>query len=293
MKLAITATIALLVSLLFFGVMWMMGNGPAPTAPGASPAETQPRLEPGTRVSLRLLKPLSSSDAEPGDRVDWVVGSPVVISGQTLVPAGAHATGVVVRARSGSLGGALVNQPPRLVVRLEVLNAGPGQELVPIRFADGENVAEEDGDRVREFRRGENNPTDPALADALRNPDVRAGAQRIAEAIAAGEELNLEDPGLRTAWQALVGGNDLGELRQWSEGKPRLDFGALKAQAAAGRLPLDDALGAMGLVQALSLASGVVQGVGRALTTPQINVPAGLMVEAEVAPPVGRTRSSG
>jgi|GEM_PF-6675007 len=250
--------------------------------PAASIALVQ--LVSGTRLTLRTLTALSSADAREGDRVDFVLAQPISVAGVEVVPAGALATGIVVQARSGSLGGALVNQPPRLAIRLEILNGGQGREITPIRLVPGDSVEVRDRSPVRVFRRGESTSVDESLDGRLRAPQVRAGADRIAKAIAEGQSLDMSDPTVKEAWASLTGQDDLKELRRWAEGKPKLDFGMLKQQATTGKLAFEDALGATGLVQALSLASGVTRSLSRAFTAPQIQVPAGAILEAEIAP---------
>jgi hypothetical protein len=59
-----------------------------------------------TPIHVTLEQALASNQNRPGDHFDATVSEPVVIDGKTVIPAGAHAEGLVVDARhSGRLKG--------------------------------------------------------------------------------------------------------------------------------------------------------------------------------------------
>ena len=65
---------------------------PAPRAPTMIPA--------GTHIVVNLAQTISSKTAQPGDTFTATVAEPVVISGATLIRAGAPATGTVTDAKA-------------------------------------------------------------------------------------------------------------------------------------------------------------------------------------------------
>jgi len=54
----------------------------------------------GTPIYIRLQSAVSSNSSRSGDAFDAVIDQPVIVSGETLVPQGAQATGRVVEAKS-------------------------------------------------------------------------------------------------------------------------------------------------------------------------------------------------
>jgi hypothetical protein len=72
----------------------------------ALPASAADLLLPqGTPLLLELKSPLSSIHSRPGDRFYLVVAEPVIVDGQTIIPAGARAVGEVTRVqRKGDFG---------------------------------------------------------------------------------------------------------------------------------------------------------------------------------------------
>ena len=78
---------------------------PAPEAQAAAPAPAPPQptvvtLPRGTQISVRLDQDLGSDISQTGQRFRATVARPVVVSGQTLIPTGARAEGVVTDAKS-------------------------------------------------------------------------------------------------------------------------------------------------------------------------------------------------
>jgi hypothetical protein len=68
-------------------------------------AASQPlEIPSGTRLTVRLQTSISSANAQPGDRFQAVLDSPLRVDGQTVAPGGAQVTGKVVAAEhSGRL----------------------------------------------------------------------------------------------------------------------------------------------------------------------------------------------
>lgn len=97
------------------------------SAPMSSPARdsNQPlEIPSGTRVSVRLQSPISSANAQSGDRFRAVLDSPLGIHGQTVAPAGANVSGRVVAAEhSGRL-----EHPGMLQLELSSVQVG-GKEV--------------------------------------------------------------------------------------------------------------------------------------------------------------------
>jgi hypothetical protein len=77
-------------------------NSPAP-APAATPAPPPPPppvvVAAGTNVTVRLVDSLSSKTSSPGDSFSATLQDPVVVDGNTVIPAGARAKGTVVDAK--------------------------------------------------------------------------------------------------------------------------------------------------------------------------------------------------
>lgn len=92
------------------------GSSPTPTqngAPTATPAPVGPSnaqsaqtpapapvvIPAGTHIAVRVLQDLGSAISQPGETFSATVARPIMIDGQTAIPAGAPATGTVVEAR--------------------------------------------------------------------------------------------------------------------------------------------------------------------------------------------------
>ncbi|MGA8529736.1 MAG: hypothetical protein WB622_08480 [Acidobacteriaceae bacterium] len=80
---------------------------PAPGQPSSAPAEpaTPPpaariTIPAGTRLRVRLDEDLGSKISQPGQSFDATVADDVVVDGQTVIPRGARAEGVVIDAKS-------------------------------------------------------------------------------------------------------------------------------------------------------------------------------------------------
>ncbi|MHB1937691.1 MAG: BON domain-containing protein [Acidobacteriaceae bacterium] len=74
----------------------------------------------GTRVRVRLGQTLSTRDSRTGDPFSGTLVSPVRVNGQTVIPAGARARGVVIEAKAlGRFEGQAV-----LAIRLDSLRSG-------------------------------------------------------------------------------------------------------------------------------------------------------------------------
>lgn len=61
-------------------------------------------LQDGAIVHVRLISPITSEDAKPGDRVDFVVTRDVVIDGVVVIARKTPALGTIVAARRASWG---------------------------------------------------------------------------------------------------------------------------------------------------------------------------------------------
>jgi len=82
---------------------------PATTTAAAAPAPAKTAAPPkpivvpaGTALSAELITPLSTKTARKGDRFQAKLSAPVIVDGQTAVPAGAMVGGYVVEKVSGS-----------------------------------------------------------------------------------------------------------------------------------------------------------------------------------------------
>ena len=80
---------------------------PAPQAEAASPAPAPAPPQPtvivlprGTQISVRLDQDLGSEISQTGQRFRATVSKPVIVGGQTLIPAGSRAEGVVTDAKA-------------------------------------------------------------------------------------------------------------------------------------------------------------------------------------------------
>lgn len=92
------------------------GQGAAPPSQGAH-AIVVPA---GTRVRVRLGQTLSTKESQTGDPFYGTLVSPIQVNGQTVIPAGAQARGVVIEARPlGRFKGQAV-----LAIRLDGLRSG-------------------------------------------------------------------------------------------------------------------------------------------------------------------------
>jgi hypothetical protein len=89
----------------------------------------------GTEITIRLQAALSSTDSRVGNSFDAVIDDPVIVSGKTVVPAGALVTGSVLAARASQSS----HQPGYLRVTLASLVVNG--KAVPLRtssiFAKG------------------------------------------------------------------------------------------------------------------------------------------------------------
>lgn len=111
-------------------------NGPAPggqsystmpppqqgysNAPASAPAAPQITTIPaGTRIRVQLAQTLSSKESQTGDQFSGTLADPVVVNGQTVIRAGAQASGTVTEAKSqGRFKGQAI-----LAVRLDSVRA--------------------------------------------------------------------------------------------------------------------------------------------------------------------------
>ena len=85
------------------------GSSAASKASAGTVAETLPV---GTIITVRLNNAISTKTANRGDRFSATVANPVQVNGQTVIPAGSTAEGVVsdVRARGRFKGGSLLRR---------------------------------------------------------------------------------------------------------------------------------------------------------------------------------------
>ncbi len=106
------------------------------TSPPSLESNAKPvSLPKGTSLQLLLLTALDSGGSKVGDTVDLVLAKAVEVGGKLLVPAGARAKGKVVKSRGATVFSALGNEPARLAIELESLQAPDGTP-VPLVVAD-------------------------------------------------------------------------------------------------------------------------------------------------------------
>jgi hypothetical protein len=70
----------------------------------ATPTAAAAQLQDGTIVNVRLVSPITSEDAKPGDAIALVVTKDVVVNGAVLIARKTPAVGSVVVARRASWG---------------------------------------------------------------------------------------------------------------------------------------------------------------------------------------------
>jgi hypothetical protein len=93
---------------------------PATPEPAAAPELREVTIPSGRTIRVRLTTPLASDTSEVEDRVTGTLEQPIVVSGVTVVPAGAEVTGSVLEAnRSGRVKGRA-----SIAFRFERLNVG-------------------------------------------------------------------------------------------------------------------------------------------------------------------------
>lgn len=102
---------------------------PPPPPPQAGQAIVVPA---GTRVRVRLAQTLSTKESQTGDPFYGTLVSPVQVNGQTVIPAGAQARGVVTEAKSlGRFKGQAV-----LAIRLDGIRSGGQTYMVRTSTVD-------------------------------------------------------------------------------------------------------------------------------------------------------------
>lgn len=74
--------------------------GSAPAQPAAPPPAARVTIPAGTPIRVRLDEDLGSKISQPGQTFDATVADDVVVGGQTVIPRGARAEGVVIDAKS-------------------------------------------------------------------------------------------------------------------------------------------------------------------------------------------------
>lgn len=103
----------------------------------ASNSQAQPgwvTVPPSTSIHVTLNSALSSNRSNPGDHFEATVSQPVVINGETVIPKGAEATGVVV----DSLPSGKMEKRAHLLVALETVTVGGS--LYQIRTASNARI---------------------------------------------------------------------------------------------------------------------------------------------------------
>lgn len=126
----------------------MAGNqAPAP-APQAPPPPAVVNLPAGTRLRVSLDQDLGSKISNPGDTFMATVADPVMVNGQTVIPAGARAEGTVIDAKplGRFKGGAL------LEIRLERIRTNWG--IYPVATSSIDRVEKGKGKRSLLFTGG-------------------------------------------------------------------------------------------------------------------------------------------
>jgi hypothetical protein len=99
------------------------------SAPGSSTAQDNfhpVQIPAGTALTVRLQSAISSASAQPGDRFNAVLDSPLRVGGQTVAAGGSEVTGRVVAAQhSGRL-----EHPGMLQLELTSIHAGRGNVAI-------------------------------------------------------------------------------------------------------------------------------------------------------------------
>ncbi len=121
------------------------GSTPAPNTPSYStqPPPQQPTTIPaGTRIRVQLGQTLSTQDSQIGETFSATVADPVVVNGQTVIPAGTSASGTVtdVKKLGHFMGNAL------LAVRLDSISANGA--TYPVRTSTVERFEKGKGKRT-------------------------------------------------------------------------------------------------------------------------------------------------
>ncbi|MGO8719984.1 MAG: BON domain-containing protein [Acidobacteriaceae bacterium] len=118
-----------------------MNGQPAESASASAPPP-QPIVVPaGTRVRVRLAQTLSTRESQTGDPFSGTLVSPIRVHGQTVIPAGARANGVVTESKGlGRFKGQAV-----LAIRLDSIRSD-GQTY-PVRTSHVERVEQGKGNR--------------------------------------------------------------------------------------------------------------------------------------------------
>jgi hypothetical protein len=117
------------------------GGQAAAPAPAQPPAPQPVVVPAGMRIRVRLGQTLSTKQNQIGDPFSGVVVDPVRVNGQTVIPAGARARGVVTESKGlGRFKGQAV-----LALRLDSVNAGG--HTYPVRTSHVERVEQGKGKR--------------------------------------------------------------------------------------------------------------------------------------------------
>lgn len=108
----------------------------------AQPPASQPVVVPtGTRIRVRLAQTLSTKENQTGDSFSGTLVSPIRVNGETVIPVGAQARGVVTEAKAqGRFKGHAV-----LAIRLDSIRSG-GQTYM-VRTSHVERVEQGKGKR--------------------------------------------------------------------------------------------------------------------------------------------------
>lgn len=107
-------------SLLALVVSFLLAVAGAYAASEAPAAADWVVLPPSTSIHVTLNSALSSNRSNPGDHFKATVSQPVVMDGQTVIPRGAQATGVVV----DSLPSGRMSRRAHLLIALESVTVG-------------------------------------------------------------------------------------------------------------------------------------------------------------------------
>ena len=177
-------------------------NSPAPEIPAAEPKVLM--LEQGTPVDLILAKQINAGSTNEGESVPMLVSEDVKdAQGNTLIPKGAIATGVVTTPRSeGPLSG-LMNRPARLEVELTGFDAPDGTHI-------DVNTDEERKETIYKFTRentGKPSADENKIDDLLKDEMNRQVAEKLSAAFE-GQSPDLSTPEAKEALNKFA--NELG-----------------------------------------------------------------------------------
>lgn len=247
-------------------LLLLVGGCSAAPAPKPAVPVTLPE---GTKLSARLVTPISAGGSNVGDTLILVTDKPA-----GPIPVGSPITAKVTQSRSeGTLSG-LLNQPARLA--MEVNSIEVGGKSYKARFADGKEFS---------FNRDNTSEAFVDLKQALEDPEQRKVLEQLVATLADGKLPEVDD---EKALRSLAQGLGLTQIEAAAQNASvgsllkELQSPAGLARLAAGN-QLEMALGAA--TEVFRLANSATRGLGRALRGRTIRAPVGMSFDLELAEP--------